>query len=152
MPVAVREVRNLQPDTWYQDLEIEIKNVSKKSIYFILAYLQFPDVQVPADGVYGITLEYGDRRNLDYARIAAPEDLHLNPGEKLILTIPKKLQKGLQRRHADTPERMKQIELHFGVITFGDGTGFVAERPRAQRPKQTVTTLKLLAGPGMCSW
>src|SRR5947209_18784810 len=42
IPVAIREVRNLQSDTWHKDLEIEVKNISDKPIYFMLAYLIFP--------------------------------------------------------------------------------------------------------------
>ena len=43
MPLTIVKVRNLQSDTWYNDLGIEVKNVSSKPIYFILAYLIFPD-------------------------------------------------------------------------------------------------------------
>ena len=66
IPLAITKVSKLQSDTWYKDLEIEVKNISSKPIYFILAYLDFPDVPVPADGVYGIALEFGARRNIDY--------------------------------------------------------------------------------------
>jgi len=35
MPVRVREVKDLQSETWPNDLEIEVENVSSKPIYFI---------------------------------------------------------------------------------------------------------------------
>jgi len=135
MPLVIRQVRNLQSETWHKDLEIEVKNVSSKPIYFILAYLQFPDVPVPADGVYGIALEFGNRRNLDYRKDSDPQDPHLNPGEKFTFTIPESMKKGIRVQHERSPELMKRIELHFSVISFGDGTGFVAERPRAREKR-----------------
>jgi hypothetical protein len=130
MPVIVREVRNLDSDTWYDELKIEIKNVSSKPIYFVLAYLQFPDVPVPENGVYGIALEFGERKNLDYRRNASPEDQHLNPGDKFVFTIPDGLKDGLKSRHQRSPDLLNKMELHFSVISFGDGTGYVAERLR----------------------
>src|SRR5258708_18460923 len=42
LPLAVRQVRNLQSDLWHKDLEIEVKNNSTKPIYSILAYLEIP--------------------------------------------------------------------------------------------------------------
>ncbi len=62
MPVVVHKVRNLKSDTWHKDLEIEVKNVSNKPIYFMLAYLIFPDQPVPGDGQAGIRLMYGDSK------------------------------------------------------------------------------------------
>src|SRR5438309_12052540 len=62
MPLAIVKVRNLQSDTWYKDLEIEVKNISTKPIYSILAYLIFPDNKIYGNEVAGITLEYGVRK------------------------------------------------------------------------------------------
>jgi hypothetical protein len=39
MPVAIHEVRKLQSETWHKDLEIEVKNISDKPIYFMGVYL-----------------------------------------------------------------------------------------------------------------
>jgi hypothetical protein len=139
IPLVVHEVRKLKSDTWYNDLEIEVKNVSKKPIYFILAYLKFPEVPVP-DGVYGIALEFGARRNIDHRKDADPRDPHLNPGEKLVFTIPAEMRTGLKRDYEKFPEKMKRLELHFNVISFGDGTGFVAERKRERLQKRAHST------------
>jgi hypothetical protein len=128
IPLAVTKVSNLQSDTWYKDLEIEVKNISGKPIYFILAYLQFPDIPEPGDAVYGIALHYGERRNIDYRKDADPKDPHLNPGAKFTFTIPEKMKEGLRDQHETTPEQMKKLELQISVVSFGDGTGIVAER------------------------
>ena len=96
MPLVVHEVRNLKSDTWYNDLEIEVKNVSKKPVYFILAYLKFPDIPVPGDAVYGIALAFGVRRNINYERDAEPQDPRLNPGDKFTFRIPENMRIGLK--------------------------------------------------------
>src|SRR5258707_6286948 len=128
IPLAVTKVSNLQSDTWYKDLEIEVKNISNKPIYFILAYLGFPDIPEPADDEYGIALEFGKRGNIDYTKDADPHDPHLNPGDKFTFTIPEKMKEGLRAQNEDTPELMKKLDLHISVVSFGDGTGIVAER------------------------
>jgi hypothetical protein len=132
VPLVVTAVRNLDSDTWHKDLEIEVKNVSNKPIYFVLAYLSFPDVPV-SNGVFGIALEFGTRRNIDYRNTAAPEDPHINSGDKFVFTIPENMRKGLRVEHEKSPERMQSLDIHFSVISFGDGTGFVAERLRDRR-------------------
>jgi hypothetical protein len=114
-------------------LEIEVKNISSKPIYFVLAYLDFPDVPVPADGVYGIALTFGNGRNIDYRNDPDPQDPHLNPGEKFTFTIPEKMKEGLRDQHERAPELMKKLELHISVVSFGDGTGFVGEQLRQRK-------------------
>lgn len=63
MPVAVHQVRNIKSETWFNDLEIEVKNVSAKPIYFTAAYIIFSDIQAPGNGKSGILLTYGNPKN-----------------------------------------------------------------------------------------
>jgi hypothetical protein len=135
MPLSLGDVRGLDSDTWYNDLEIELKNTSKKPIYAVLAYLDFPDVPVP-DGFYGIPLVFGASKNIDYERDADPADPYLKPGDKLVFTIPENMRKGLKTKHESSPDLMRKLELRLSVISFGDGTGFVAERFRDRRIKK----------------
>ncbi len=133
IPLAITKVSKLQSDTWYEDLEIEVKNISGKPIYFILAYLQFPDVPEPGDGVFGIALTFGKRKNIDYRNDPDPQDPHLNAGDKFTFTIPRQVRTGLKDQQERIPELMKKLELHISVVSFGDGTGFVAERLRQRK-------------------
>jgi hypothetical protein len=128
------EARHLDSDNWYDDLEIDLKNTSTKRIYFVLAYLDFPDVPVP-DGVYGVSLDFGADKNIDYRRTPDPDDPYLKPGDTLTWTIPESFRKGLKRHDETLPSTMKKLELHLSVISFGDGTGFVAERFRDRKIK-----------------
>ena len=53
------QVRNLESDTWLKDLEIEVKNVGKKPIYSIVAYLMF---RQPSCESFGIPFDFGNPR------------------------------------------------------------------------------------------
>jgi hypothetical protein len=125
MPLAVSKIKNLDSDTWHQDLEVEVKNISTKPIYSILAYLSFPEHR-PGNRDTGITMHFGERKYIDIRRVGDPQDPHLNPGDTYIFTIEKQYKKGLKIQHEMVAEEFKTLELHFGVISFGDGTGFQA--------------------------
>jgi len=127
MPILVRKTRNLDKDTWYKDLEIEIKNVSGKPIYGIHANLSLPDAVI-GNGRYGIPLVFGKSGNADIRNLADPADDHLDPGEIYVLTIPADLQRGLERHHQTMPWTVKRLELSFSLISFGDRTGFDSTR------------------------
>jgi hypothetical protein len=133
-PVVIHKVRNLQSDEWHKDLEIEIKNISGKPIYFMLAYLIFPDQPTPSGGQAGIRLVYGDpKRNGHIDRYSNPEDEHLKPGETYVFTIPEIDRKGLAVRHKKFPEGNNNFVLELAIINFGDGTGFIAGQSRDYR-------------------
>ncbi|MDT4951969.1 MAG: hypothetical protein QOJ02_107 [Acidobacteriota bacterium] len=134
MPVAIHQVRKLQSETWHKDLEIEVKNISDKPIYFMSAYLIFPDESVP-NGKSGILLLYGDPKNAHISWYAEPEDKHLAPGETYVFTIPEMYRKGLKAKHEKHKEVTKNLELEIAMISFGDGTGFEAGMSRDYRGK-----------------
>ena len=125
MPLRIRKVKNLQSKDWPNELEIEIENISDKNVYFINAHLQFPDVPVP-NGIAGVTIKFGKIENMDIAVLAKPEDEHLEPGQTLTLVIPVVFRKGLVAREKKAPHVHKKFEFDFGIISFGDGTGYEA--------------------------
>ena len=125
MPVRVSEVRHLQSETWPNELEIEVENVSNRPIYFINAALIFPDDPAP-NGASGIILKYGKLDNMDIARIAEPEDVHLDPGQKTVLVVSEIYRKGLLVKQKKTPNNLKRLVFSFDIVSFGDRTGFVA--------------------------
>jgi len=123
MPIRVRKVKNLQSETWPNDLEIEVENVSDKPIYFINAVLEFPDDPAP-NGSSGILFKFGNIENMDIREIANTEDERLDPGEKVTLVVDNFYRKGLLARQKRYPHNFKKLEFWFGSISFGDGTGF----------------------------
>lgn len=134
MPVAVK-VKNLQSKAWHKDLEIEVKNISDKSIYFILAYLIFPDDKV-GDGEVGIRLTFGKRENIQIIELADPGDAHIEPGEVYVFSIPEPFRTNFEGRHKRYPNLDKNLLLRFAVISFGDGTGFEVGEPRDLRGRR----------------
>ena len=93
MPVKFHEIRKVDSDTWYRDLQIEIKNIGNKPIYFMLAYLEFPDHKTAQGRDTGISLSFGELKYVDIAVIADAADTHLDPGQNYIFTIPEKMAK-----------------------------------------------------------
>ena len=126
MPVELVEVRNLQSDTWYEDLEIELKNISNKRIYFLTAYLTFVDEKT-SSGESGVRLSWGTADNLDDRMIAVSESECVEPGHNLVLTIPKMYVKGLRAKQRLRPHVTRNLRLWFEKTYFGDGTGFESE-------------------------
>lgn len=125
VPLEVK-LRNLQSETWLKDLEIEVKNVGKKPIYSIVAYLMFPDAKLA--GNVGIPLDYGNPKNVSFDRYAEAEDPHIGPGDSYVFKIDSNLQKGFEewlKEAVDPPEAYKKITLWVEIISFGDGTGLV---------------------------
>lgn len=135
MPLAVSKIRNLHSNTWHQDLQIEVKNISTKPIYSILAYLEFPEHKAPGNRDTGIILRFGERKYVDIRMIGDSEDPHLNPGDTYVFTILQQYRKGLRIQHERAADEFKRLELHFGLISFGDGTGFEAGDPTDYRSR-----------------
>ncbi|HMH44321.1 MAG TPA: hypothetical protein VK557_12605 [Pyrinomonadaceae bacterium] len=124
MPLQIQNVRNLQSANWSTDLEIELKNVSSKPIYFVLAYLDFPNHSTPS----GIWFEFGSRSNIQVQRLAKADDPHIDPGQTLVLRIAEQFWAGLRIQDQNSPEMFRKLDLHLGVVSFGDRTGFEVER------------------------
>ena len=153
MPLAIKEVRNLQKkEDWFRDLEIEVKNVSDKPIYFISLIIEFPDIPAPPpttreDGTTpsrsttGFGLTYGSKRLMDVSQNAIPDDVSLKPGETYVFKIPDSRVKGLEHMKKEknlSSEATNTINLEFDIISFGDGTGYIAGQKRlyAKQPKK----------------
>ncbi|MBC8031586.1 MAG: hypothetical protein H7Z16_15995 [Pyrinomonadaceae bacterium] len=136
MPLEIK-IKNLQSVKWHRDLEIEVKNISGKRIYFILAYLIFPD-ETPPDGEAGISLHYGKPDNIRIRRIADPNDEHLDPGEKYVFTLPEPEGSGFEVRHKQYPGRDENLLFYVALVSFGDGTGWELGDPRDKRKKASA--------------
>src|SRR5438309_244653 len=80
MPLKFQAIRNVDSETWYKDLQIEVKNIGTKPIYGILAFLEFPDHK-PGGRDIGMVLSYGELKYWDIDVLADPQDLHLDPGQ-----------------------------------------------------------------------
>ncbi len=151
MPVEIKEIRNLQKaETWFRDLEIEVKNISRQPIYFISIGLEFPDIpasppQPRPDGsiasraTTGFELTYGPDRLTEVTQLAGPDDVPLRPGETYVFKMPAARVVGyesMSRHRKLPPEVWNRIELSVDFISFGDGTGFVGSSRRLGSKKK----------------
>lgn len=134
MPLELQEIRNLQSEKWHKDLEIEVKNVSGKPIYFILAYLMFPDVPAPG-GQAGVRLTFGKPENILIKNVAGPDDPHLDSDEIYVFTIDEGFRRGLE---GQDPAFYKKLRLDIMLVSFGDGTGWEIGEPRDKRKKASA--------------
>ena len=138
VPLEVK-ARNLQSKDWLKDVEIEVKNVGKKPIYFILVYLIFPDDK-RAEKV-GFPMEYGNPKLVLLDRYAQAEDPHIDPGDSYVFKIEERYQKGFEGGDKDFPDADKKINLEFEIISFGDGTGLINGGSQDYRKKSSIPSL-----------
>jgi hypothetical protein len=128
LPVSIVEVRNLQAEHWIRDIEIVVKNVSEKPIYYIKIMVVLPDVIV-RDSAYGISLRYGRRALIRIDERPRAGDVPLKAGETYVFKVDSALWTGFEHFKAerDLPEdATKRVLFRFQTINFGDGTGFVS--------------------------
>jgi hypothetical protein len=157
MPLKVKEVRNLQKgeEEWFRDLEIEVENISDKPIYYISLIVEFPDIPAPppqmrGDGstpsrsTTGFWLSFGARRLGDVKKLATPDDISLRPGETYVFKIPEGWVKGfesMKREKNLPPQATNKMDLEFSIISFGDGTGYIAGEKRSY-PREKVMSFR----------
>lgn len=153
MPLAVKEIRNLQKEgNFLRDLEIEVKNVSRSPIYFISVLIEFPDMPAPRPtprpdngfvpaATTGFTVTYGAERLMDTTQLAGPDDVPLKPGETYVFKIPEARVVGFEYMNREmnlTPQAWKRIEVSFNVISLGDGTGYEGGRRMLHSKKRVM--------------
>lgn len=153
MPIVISQVRNLEKEQdWFRDLQIEVKNISDKPIYFIAIGIEFPDIErppatsradglIPAKTVIGFPLKFGRSELGDLSKLATPDDVALKPGESYVFTIPASRVTGfekMKKRMNISVESTKNITVRLDTISFGDGTGFVAGKKRAYKEKAST--------------
>jgi hypothetical protein len=125
LPIEIVSVRNLQRRThWMRDLEVEIKNVSAKSIYEVYVLLSMPDAKGPSGAPKAVSLEYGRPYLVHPRQRPSDHDKPFGPGETVILKV-----KGGLEHHSDDENIKEQatsrVQLVILAINFGDGTGFI---------------------------
>ena len=123
MPLAVSEVRNLQNQHWWQDLEIEVKNISNKPIYYIRFGVSLPDSVGFNGNSWGIFMRYGRPALVSLKERLEAEDIPLKPGEVHVFKIPEIVWLTFSQR---TEAESRRVLLRIDTINFGNGTGVVA--------------------------
>lgn len=118
-------VKDLKNEDWIGDLEVEVTNTGTKPIYYLDIVLTLPDVFGPNGVQIGCFLKYGRGELISISEPLRQDDVPIKPGEVAVLTVPAHLVEGWRRvRGRGELTNPKKIEFLFGLINFGDGTGF----------------------------
>lgn len=131
-PVAIKQIRNAQSDHFLQDVEIEIKNLTNKPIYYVRLNMRFPDIEVEPKRYYGFSLYYGDIKFDRIAELASPQDQPIPPGGTTILKVPNNIWEGFEGYKSDkhlSPALTNKVEIRLEEVSFGDGTGYEYGKP-----------------------
>jgi hypothetical protein len=121
--LEIKSIRNHRRKTWVRDLEIEVTNITKQSIYFIEIDLKFPEIIL--DGLpVSEDFTFGRRELIDWAERPKPEDVPLKPGESYTFKfspIRQKIMEGFLKREGT---HALKVEMIIAEVRFGDGSGF----------------------------
>ena len=120
-----KSFKDLKNDKWVRDLELELTNTGDKPIYLISMTLVMPEIIGSSGYPSGFVLHCGKVHLGDILTKAEPDDIPIKPGETYVFKIAESLVLGWDsfRKRENMPQP-KKVVLHFGMLSFGDGTGF----------------------------
>jgi hypothetical protein len=119
--------KDLKNEKWLRDFELEVTNTGDKPIYLLHMLLILPEITAP-DGVgMGFSLHYGRSQLVDIETKAGPDDVPIKPGETYVFRFSDLTVQSWERfRQRENKPDAKKLILHFQILSFGDGTGFVS--------------------------
>jgi hypothetical protein len=125
LPIKVK-VKNLNKKHWVREVEVEVKNIGDKPIYYLGFNLQMSEVISETGSVVGVTFRYGRGELGLFENRPTPEDVPIQPGETYVMKVPEKEMAGWEaardRRKWSEP---KKFRIKFYLLHHGDGTGFM---------------------------
>jgi hypothetical protein len=144
LPIKVKvkkpeKLKDLKNEDWLGELELEVTNTGTKPIYFLDIDLFMPDVFAPDGLNIGCRLSYGRSELIAFSEPARPDDVPIQPGGVVVLSVPASLVDGWNRSRAKGKvSNPKKIEFLFLQINFGDGTGYIGTdgRPMPERKER----------------
>jgi hypothetical protein len=124
LPIKVK-VKNLNSKKWAHDLELEVTNTSDKPIYFLLLYINLPDVKSSEGHNIGFRLEYGRMELIEFTTPVEFNDVPIQPRGVHVFKISKPFAEGWDYlREKENKREPKRVRLIFQLLNFGDGTGY----------------------------
>jgi hypothetical protein len=119
--------KDLKNEKWLRDFELEVTNTGDKPIYFLSLAISLPEITA-SDGVgIAFSLHYGSRQLVDIETKAGPDDIPIKPGETHVFSFSDLIVQSWERfRQREKKPDAKKLILHFQILSFGDGTGFMS--------------------------
>jgi hypothetical protein len=119
-------LKDAENEDWLGEVELEVTNTGTKPIYHLEIVLDLPDVVAPNGLNIAWRLEYGRGELISLSEPVRPDDVPIQPGGVVILSVPTaRVENWKRARVRGTLTNPKKIEFFFQHINFGDGTGFV---------------------------
>jgi hypothetical protein len=151
--VKIENIDKLQSDIFPEDFEIEVRNISKKPIYFMHVVVIFSETSRLGLGSppIGFTVSFGNNRKLiSISNRPDPTDIPVKPGETFVLKPHPENVKSVRKYFEDrigsdnVEDALSNIALSFQTINFGDGTGYLTGHAYpAKKVSQNVTNNKI---------
>ncbi len=131
--IEIVKIHNSQSESFPKDFKIEIKNVSKKPIYYVNFSGRLPKTKPLYDGLgVGFHIFYGNSRLITNRTLAGPEDVPILPGETGMMTIQSSSADSLYKvlmKTGQLIELTSKVVLVPQFVNFGDGSGYQWEKP-----------------------
>jgi hypothetical protein len=141
-------VRNLESDDWVEKLEVEIKNISDKPIYYIRIAARLHEVKPPPYyNILSFDMRFGNKRHLNIGSLAEPGDESIKPGESLVLKIPEGQVQGWNKMKSEQEyPPITRVEFYVATINFGDGSGYKGSELRTRKPVRVSEDGQIISG------
>jgi hypothetical protein len=131
--VKVENIHKLQSSNFPQDFEIEMRNISKKPIYFMHVVVIFSETSRLGLGgpPVGFQVSFGNRKLINISNPPDPTDIPAKPGETFVLKPAAESVKGVRKYFENkvgsnnVENALSNVVLVFQTINFGDGTGYM---------------------------
>lgn len=131
---SFKDARN---KNWARELEIEVKNVGDKPIYFVNVAIVMPEIIIDG-GKFMLGTSYG-RTKLKLPETPVEDgDVPILPGESVTLKMRDAEVKAFEHFRDDERrwEDPKRIEIEVQIINFGDGTFMFGREGYSGTPRQ----------------
>ncbi len=130
--IEIVEVKNLQAADFPLSMEIVFKNLSARNVYGLSLWIRFPDTNVQGGRLSSLAFYGVERLLYEENNRAKPDASFIAPGEKGIVKMERDsalgLIKAIETGRLPLAETYK-LEIMFQMLDFGDGTGYVLNRP-----------------------
>lgn len=126
--IELVRIHNLQSSSFPNDFKVEVKNISSKPIYFIVAAVTMPDSGRYLKPSASFIVRFGNPRFGKRENLANPDDASIKPGETAILTLDSPVKGNFFDAWPNGEEVRKNgtsnIRLLFQMLSHGDGEGY----------------------------